>query len=404
VLSRAQPPGPARPAPHVLVVRADNAGDVLLSGPATRAVAARAGRLTYLCGPRGEEAARMLPGVDAVVRASLSWIVAEPAPTDRRGTLQLVERLTRLAVDEAVILTSFHQSPLPLALVLRMAGVGRISATSVDYPGSLLDVRVHPDDELHEVERGLRLAEAAGFPLPAGDDRRLRVRLPAGPEGIGSGVADGIGAGSGLADGIGAGATPGVAAGVAVLGDLAAGLDRPYVVVHPGASVPARAWAPERMAALVAALDRRGWGVVVTGAPSERRLTAAVAGVGSGAGSGVVDAGGRTSLVELAQLLTGAAALVTGNTGPAHLAAATGTPVVSLYAPTVPAHRWRPWMVPHVLLGNQLIACRDCRARHCPVPGHPCIDEVTVDTVVDAVAELAGAAPTLTPSATEAAG
>ena len=49
-----------------------------------------------------------------------------------------------------------------------------------------------------------------------------------------------------------------------------------------------------------------------------------------------------TSLAELAGVLERAACVVVGNTGPAHLAAAVGTPVVSLFAPVVPAERWAP--------------------------------------------------------------
>jgi ADP-heptose:LPS heptosyltransferase len=80
--------------------------------------------------------------------------------------------------------------------------------------------------------------------------------------------------------------------------------------------------------------------------------------------------------------------VVVGNTGPAHLAAAVGTPVVSLFAPVVPAVRWRPWKVPHLLLGRQDAPCAGSRARTCPVPGHPCLDEVTVEEVVAAVERL----------------
>lgn len=93
-----------------------------------------------------------------------------------------------------------------------------------------------------------------------------------------------------------------------------------------------------------------------------------------------------------AAVLAGAAAVVAGNGGPAHLAAAAGTPVVSLFAPVVPAERWRPWGVPHVLLGAQDAPCAGSRARHCPVPGHPCLDAVTADEVVAAVRQLAGPA------------
>ena len=82
--------------------------------------------------------------------------------------------------------------------------------------------------------------------------------------------------------------------------------------------------------------------------------------------------------------------VVVGNTGPAHLAAAVGTPVVSLFAPTVPAVRWRPWAVPQVLLGDQAIACAGCRARTCPYPGQPCLAGVTPEVVAAAVHTLAG--------------
>ncbi len=77
---------------------------------------------------------------------------------------------------EALILTSFHQDPLPLALLLRMAGVARVVAHSEDYPGSLLDVRHRSPENVHEVVRSLTLASAAGYAPGPGDDRRLRIR------------------------------------------------------------------------------------------------------------------------------------------------------------------------------------------------------------------------------------
>jgi ADP-heptose:LPS heptosyltransferase len=158
--------------------------------------------------------------------------------------------------------------------------------------------------------------------------------------------------------------------------------EQPYVVVHPGASVPARAWGPERNAELVAALAASGRRVVITGSPAERSLTAYVA---RDAG---VDLGGATTLAGLACVLAWAEAVVVGNTGPAHLAAAVGTPVVSLFAPTVPAVRWRPWRVAHELLYID-VPCAGCRARVCPVDGHPCLEGVSVSDVVDAVDRLA---------------
>ncbi|WP_369255569.1 glycosyltransferase family 9 protein [Geodermatophilus amargosae] len=326
----------------VLVARLDNAGDVLLQGPLVRAVAAGAERVVFLAGPAGAGAAALLPGVDEVWTWACPWILGDPPPVDPADLAGFTERVRALAPDEAVVSTSFHQSPLPLALLLRTAGVPRISAVSVDYPGSLLDVRHRVDDDLPEPERALSLARAAGFDLPDGDDGRLAVRRPL-PE------------------------TP---------------YEPGYVVLHPGASVPARAWPAERCAEAVEALADAGHRVLVTGGPGERALTAAVAGTRG------VDLGGTTTLPGMAALLDGAAAVVVGNTGPAHLAAAVGTPVVSLFSPVVPAARWAPHGVPTVLLGDQDAPCRGTRARVCPVPGHPCLTSVTAADVVAAVEKV----------------
>ena len=96
---------------------------------------------------------------------------------------------------------------------------------------------------------------------------------------------------------------------------------------------------------------------------------------------------------ELAGVLAGADAVVVGNTGPAHLAAAVGTPVVSLFAPTVPYGRWGPYRVPHVRLGDAEAPCRDTRATVCPVPGHPCLSDVTPAAVLAAVGRLTTSSP-----------
>ncbi len=335
---------------RVLAVRADSVGDVLLMGPAVRAIAAGGASVTMLCSPRGAPAARILPELDDVVVARLPWIDPDPEPVDRASVDALVDEIERRHFDQAIVFTSFHQNALPFALVARMAGIPVVAAISSDYPGSLLDVRHQVRDDVHEVERALSLVSTLGYVLPQGDDGRLRVCRERRPTHV----------------------------------ELA--VDPGYVVVHPGASVPARAWEPEKLVALVDALVAAGRRVVVTGGPSERALTARVA---SGPRAGVRDLGGMQDLCELVEVVANAAAIIVGNTGPAHVAAAVGTPVVSLFAPTVPASRWRPLRVPHVVLGDQEIECAGCRARTCPRPGHPCLGSVTIEDVLEALDRLA---------------
>lgn len=342
---------------RVLVVRLDSDGDVLLSGPAVRAAGSCGAEVVLLCSPRGRAAAELLPGVARILQWRCPWIDPDPRPVRTPELVALVASLAALGLDDAVVLTSDHQSPLPTALLLRMAGVRRITGASVDYPGSLLDVRLRPgarrsdgtglDEDLPEPQRALAIAAAAGYRLPAGDDGRLAVG-PVPP------VRELTGPGR-------------------------------YLVLHPGADAPARRWPAQRCAEAVTALAAAGHRVLVTGSPAERELTARVAGRGG------VDLGGRTDLGQLAGVLAGADVLVAGNTGPAHLAAAVGTPVVSLFAPVVPAHRWAPYRVPHVLLGDQDAPCRGSRARHCPAPGHPCLSTVTAEQVLAAVRRLIGA-------------
>src|SRR5438309_6083614 len=115
------------PADRVLVVRLDSLGDVVVCGPAVRAVAAGAARVTVLAGPRGAEAARLLPGVDDVLVFDAPWISPDGGPVDATAVATLVEQL-RDRFDAALVLTSFHQSALPTALLLRLAGVPWIAA------------------------------------------------------------------------------------------------------------------------------------------------------------------------------------------------------------------------------------------------------------------------------------
>ena len=304
-----------------------------------------------LCGPRGRAAAELLPGVDEIVEHRLPWIDPAPDPVDpRRHAAARRPARRRAAPTRRSSSPRFHQSPLPLALLLRLAGVGRDRARSATTTRArLLDVRHRVPAGVPEPERALSLAAAAGFALPTGD-------------------------GPAPAPASGAGRRRPRSARPATWCCTPARRRRPG---------PARrSWPRGSSAALTAAGHR----VVVTGGPDEQELTARVA------GDVAVDLGGRTGLAGLAATVAGAGAVVVGNTGPAHLAAALGVPVVSLFAPTVPFGQWGPYRVPTVRLGDAEAACRDTRAARCPVPGHPCLSGVDPEEVVDAL-RLLGVTP-----------
>ena len=349
----------------VLVARLDNAGDVLLAGPAVRAAAATGRPVVLACGPHGRAAADLLPGVVSVVEFHAPWIEPEPLPVTEADARSFVARVRAAGVTDAAVLGSSHQSPLPLAMLLRWAGVERIAAVSHEHAGSLLDVRLRGDPDVHEVRRGLLVSEALGFP-PLADDRLAVALGPADAAGLPPAVTTAVGA-------------------------------RPYVVVHPGASVPARTLAPGRWRAVVSELARAGRRVVLTGGRKEVGLTSAV----RGEQPDVIDLGGQLTLRQLGTLLAGADALACGNTGPMHLAAAVGTPVAAVFAPTVPLARWRPWRVPHVVLGDQGVACAGCRSRTCPLDEQACLAGVSPASVVAAVDRLTATGPTTPRPASE---
>ena len=196
---------------------------------------------------------------------------------------------------------------MPLALLLRLAGVPWIAAISRDYPGSLLDLRLPSPGDVHEVERGLLLATAAGYPRPGDDDGRLEIVPAAGP--------------SCRAD------------------SLDDSLDDAFVVVHPGASVPTRGVPPALACELVQLLRERGRRVVLTASVAERSLASRVA---SDADLPADALRVTRTLRDLACVLAGAEAVVCGNTGPAHLSAAVGTPVASVFEEPIamPALLW----------------------------------------------------------------
>jgi ADP-heptose:LPS heptosyltransferase len=325
-----------------LVARMDNVGDVLLSGPAIRAVAATAGEVTLLVGPRGFAAADLMPGVGQVLEWRAPWIDPDPPALTEAYAEELIAQVRSRNIRTALVFTSFHQSALPLAVLLRIAGVEWIGAVSEDYPGSLLDLRHQVPGDPPEPERMLSLVRAAGYELPAGDDGRLAIR----------------------------GSLPDVLA------------DNDYLVVHPGSAAPARTASPAKWRDIVRMLGKAGYRVVVTGSAEESAICREVA------GEQATNISGQTDLRALAGIVAHARVLIAGNTGVAHLAAAVGTPVVSLFSPVVPAARWAPYRVPTVLLGDQTAPCAGTRARRCPVVGHPCLENIDDEAVVDGVRTL----------------
>jgi heptosyltransferase-1 len=158
----------------------------------------------------------------------------------------------------------------------------------------------------------------------------------------------------------------------------AAGGSRRFIVINPGAAWPNKRWPAERFGALAAALrERVGLPSLITWGPAERELAEAVAAASAGAAS----LAPATSVQDLAVLMREAALVVSGDTGPLHIAAAMATPLVGLYGPTWP-ERNGPWDPNDVVISRAGV-CVCHHKRQC-LRGAPCINEITVDEVVAA--------------------
>ncbi|KJK38553.1 glycosyl transferase [Streptomyces variegatus] len=157
------------------------------------------------------------------------------------------------------------------------------------------------------------------------------------------------------------------------------------VVLHPGAGAPARCWPVERYAAVAAGLRARGLRAVVTGGPAEGDLVARLA---KQAGLPDTDVfGGGLPFERLSALIAGAYAVISGDTGIAHLAVAHGTCSVTLFGPVAPS-RWGPPPDPR----HRALWYGPEGDPHGRRPD-PALLRISVGDVVRAVGELPGAPP-----------
>jgi heptosyltransferase-1 len=158
----------------------------------------------------------------------------------------------------------------------------------------------------------------------------------------------------------------------------AAGGSNGYIVINPGAAWPNKRWPPDRFGAVANALrDRTGLHSLVTWGPKERALADAV----SQASGGAATPAPPTSVSDLGALMQSAALAISGDTGPLHIAAAVGTPIVGLFGPTRP-ERNGPWEPrDEVISRSETCVCH--HKRQC-LRGAPCINEIAVDEVIAA--------------------
>jgi len=169
---------------------------------------------------------------------------------------------------------------------------------------------------------------------------------------------------------------------------------RSLVVLHVGAGTPAKQWPTRHWQTLTAALVARQTCVVLVGSAAERPVAAEI--VNSQPGK-VHDWTGQLNLDELAAVIERADLFVGADSGPAHLAAAVGTPVVALFSGTNQAAQWQP-RGSRVVVVRQPVACGPCHRHRCPRADHPCMSSLAPADVLPVVAWMLHGAPSRTAS------
>ena len=305
-------------------------GDTVFLGPAVRALKSRwpACEVALVVSPRGEPAARLLPGVDEVFVFD-----KRRADAGLGGVLRLGARLRAFAPDVALV---SHPSA-------RSGSVAWLSRAPrrIGY-APLCNDRVALDRSLPFVEQSLALAARAGA---SARDRRLRLDPPAELEGYAA--------------------------------DLLRGALRPLVGMVPGAEWATKRWSEGKYAELARRLFRGGATVLLLGGPGERDLARRIA---AWSGVPLLDTTGN-SIAEALALLARCDLVVGGDTGLVHCARALGRPAVLIFGPTDPAR--------HVFLADErpvrieleCSPCHDHGPERCPLAHHRCMTDLEVDEV-----------------------
>jgi ADP-heptose:LPS heptosyltransferase len=299
---------PARPVPRhprILVIRCDHIGDAVMATAALQPIAdaMEPSQLDVLAGPWGREIFATHPAVHEVLTVETPWwLAARGAGVGRRfrAWLALPAVVRRLRSRQYDFVFELRGDLRQILLFGALSGAPRRIASDRTGGRALLTHAVPHDDSRHEVERLASLLASVGV-------TRIARPVLRPPERVRASLADQL---------------PPV----------------PFVVVAGRGTEPNRAWPAEHVAAVSRQLERRQIPVVLVGALRDRRYARDVA----AAGGAVLDLTGQTSLQELMYVLARAAVAVCTDSGPMHIAAAVGTPVIALFGPGDPRHS-RPW-------------------------------------------------------------
>lgn len=335
----------------ILVVRLYFVGDVLLCTPVLEGLkrAFPDASLTVLVKKRGREVLEGNPFVDQVVEYDATANYHSP-----RWMASLALRLRRARFDLSVDLTGDLRS----SWLLFAADPGFRVGVNHAGLGFLLDRRVPYKCEGHVVDHLLKAVESVGVTR---DDPVPKLYL----------TADECAAAGALLSGLG------------IAGDA------PFVVLSPGASWEYKRWPRDRFARLASLISSElGLPSVVTGSEADADAAQEIV---EGSGGAALSLAGKTTLREFAGVAGRARAFVGNDSGPMHVAASQGTPVVALFGPGAP-ERFVPRGAPSQVIWPGF-PCSPCSQKRCQRPGDTCMGAIEVGQVLEALRSLLAETP-----------
>ncbi|MBI5407459.1 MAG: putative lipopolysaccharide heptosyltransferase III [Nitrospirae bacterium] len=155
------------------------------------------------------------------------------------------------------------------------------------------------------------------------------------------------------------------------------------VVIHPGARFWFKRWPAKKWASLMDILQGElGLSVIITGGGREMEDVRAIL---SKMKTPVFSLAGQTTILELAALVRKATLFIGNDSGPMHIAAAMGTPVIALFGPTDPSV-WKPWGKGHVVISKQ-VPCSPCKVTHCDMGMENCMEQISIEDVLHTICQ-----------------
>ena len=168
--------------------------------------------------------------------------------------------------------------------------------------------------------------------------------------------------------------------------DMSVKNENHLVIIHPGSGGSARDWTASNFGKLASrCIEEMAARVILTGGKGEEHLVQEAL---NHIPQGALNLGNRLDVMDLAALIESADLFVSNSTGPLHIAAAVGTPVVAIYPPIrqCSPERWGPYTTKKKVFVPDRNLCARCQGGECE--GSDCMDQITVEEVFMAAKKL----------------